>query len=79
MHLLIHHLVDGHPAIWCRYIAFFSLRGIAEWALASGKLFAEGVGPKEAAAVEAPMVKQLGMLEGMDKPQAWTSGLNWYR
>lgn len=61
------------------YIAFFSLRSIAEWALASGKLFAEGAGPKEAAAVEAPMVKQLGMLEGMDKPQAWTSGLNWYR
>ena len=63
----------------CRYIAFFSLRGIAEWAMASGKLFAEGAGPKEAAEVERPMVEQLGMLKGMDKPEAWTSGLNWYR
>ncbi|DBB15063.1 TPA: hypothetical protein ACH3X3_004078 [Trebouxia sp. C0006] len=61
------------------YIAFFSLRGIAEWAMASGKLFAEGAGPKEAAEVERPMVEQLGMLKGMDKPEAWTSGLNWYR
>ena len=66
-------------ATWCRYIAFFSLRGIPEWALASGKLFAEGVGPKEAVAVEAVMREQLGMLEGTNKPEAWTSGLNWYR
>jgi len=63
----------------CRYIAFFSLRGIAEWAMASGMLFAEGAGPKEAAEVERPMVEQLGMLKGMDRPEAWTSGLNWYR
>ncbi len=47
--------------------------------MASGKLFAEGAGPKEAAEVERPMVEQLGMLKGMDKPEAWTSGLNWYR
>jgi hypothetical protein len=66
-------------ALLYRYIAFFSLRGIAEWAMASGKLFAEGAGPKEAAEVERPMVEQLGMLKGMDKPGAWTSGLNWYR
>ncbi|DBB17565.1 TPA: hypothetical protein ACH3X3_002621 [Trebouxia sp. C0006] len=61
------------------YIAFFSLRGIAERAMASGKVFAKGVGLEEAAEVEAPMVEQLGMLKGMDRPQAWTSGLNWYR
>ena len=86
-------LVDTHSAcskarrqMWCstghlvcRYIAFFSLRGIAEWALASGKLFAEGVRPKEAAGQDGAMVEQLGMLRGMDKPAAWTSGLNWYR
>jgi len=66
-------------ALLCRYIAFFSLRGIAERAMASGKLFAKGVGLEEAAEVEAPMVEQLGMLKGMDRPQAWTSGLNWYR
>jgi len=66
-------------SLLCRYIAFFSLRGIAEWAMASGKLFAKGVGLKEAAEVEAPMVEQLGMLKGMDRPEAWTSGLNWYR
>ncbi len=47
--------------------------------MASGKLFAEGAGPKEAAEVERPMVEQLGILKGMDKPEAWTSGLNWYR
>ena len=35
--------------------------------MASGKLFAKGVGLKEAAEVEAPMVEQLGML------RAWTS------
>ena len=47
--------------------------------MASGKLFAKGVGLKEAAEVEAPMVEQLGMDKGMDRPEAWTSGLNWYR
>ena len=64
----------------CRYVAFFSLRGIAEWALASGNLIAEGNGPtKEAAHQEALMYQQLGILKGMDKPARWTSGLNWYR
>ena len=47
--------------------------------MASGKLFAKGVGLEEAAEVEAPMVEQLGMLKGTHKPEAWTSGLNWYR
>ncbi len=47
--------------------------------MASGKVFAKDVGLEEAAEVEAPMVEQLGMLKGMDRPQAWTSGLNWYR
>lgn len=64
----------------CRYVAFFSLRGIAEWALASGKLIAEGKGPtQDATQQEALMYQQLGMLKGMDKPAKWTSGLNWYR
>ncbi len=76
---LLPYLSWDDVALLCRYIAFFSLRGIAEWAMASGKLFAEGAGPKEAAEVERPMVEQLGMLKGMDKPEAWTSGLNWYR
>ena len=57
----------------------FGLRGVAEKLLASGKLFAEGAGPPEAAAVEKPMLEQLGMLKGMDQPDNWTSGLNWYR
>lgn len=64
----------------CRYVGLFSLRGIAEWALASGKLIAEGKGPtKDAAQQEALMYQQLGILKGMDKPVRWTSGLNWYR
>ena len=64
----------------CRYVAFFSLRGIAEWALASGKLIAEGKGlSEEAIQQDNLMYQQLGMLKGMDKPAKWTSGLNWYR
>ncbi len=38
--------------------------------MASVKLFAKGVGLKEAAEVEAPMVEQLGMLKGMDKARS---------
>lgn len=45
----------------------------------SGKLFAKGVGLKEAAEVEAPMLKQLGMLKGMDRLKVWVSSLKWYR
>lgn len=47
--------------------------------MSSGKLFAKGVGPKEAAEAEARMAEQLGMLKGKDRPETWTSGLNWYR
>ena len=25
------------------------------------------------------MIEQLGMLQGIDKPEAWTSGLHWYK
>lgn len=57
----------------------FTIPGLSENLLASGKLFAEGAGPPEAVAVEKPMVEQLGMLKGMDNPAKWTSGLNWYR
>ena len=73
-------LPDAVQAVGCRYVAFFSLRGIAEWALASGTLIAEGKGPsEEAAQQEALMYQQLGILRGMDKGAKWTSGLNWYR
>jgi len=65
-------------ALLCRYFAFFSLRGIAEWAvhLANYLPRVYVLKRQQAAELEAPMVEQLGMLKGMERPKAWSSGLS---